>query len=246
MILSSIHNLIFPRTCCICGARLVAGHEPVCPACNLQLRRTGHAWQPADNVMARLFWRRAPVRRAAAWIYYRPMSQDSKIIYRLKYGQSPETGWELGEMAAREMADAGFFEGVELIVPVPLTRSRQRQRGYNQSTAIARGVEHATGLPVAPRALVRRSFHESQTHLDAFLRMENVHEAFAMRQPARVRGRNVLLVDDVCTTGATLTACATLLIGAGAASVSAMVLGFAGDEGVPAPAAEDDAGPAEP
>lgn len=231
MILSFIHNLIYPATCCICGERLVDDTSPICPSCNLSLRRTGYERRPGDNNMARLFWQHTPMARAAAWVYYRPLSWNSQMIYQLKYGQSPETGWMLGEMAAREMMAAGFFEGMEVIVPVPLTGRRKRERGYNQSEAIARGVERATGLPVAIRALARHDFLSSQTSLDAFLRIENVRKVFVAKQTAKIRGRHVLLVDDVCTTGATLAACGDILAKAGAADVSALVLGFAGDEG---------------
>lgn len=245
-VLACIHNLVFPQTCCICGVRLVPGPAALCPACNLALRRTAHVRHPADNAMARLFWRRADIRRAAAWTYYRPSSHDSRMVYLLKYGQSPETGWALGAMAASELTPAGFFYGIDIIVPVPLTWHRRWQRGYNQSEAIAWGVAHATALPVAAEALARRSFHASQTQLDAFLRTENVSAAFMVRQPAKVRGRNVLLVDDICTTGATITACANLLLGAGAASVCAFALGFAGDEEGGREENEEEDGPAEP
>lgn len=242
MILSSIHNLIYPATCCICGERLVDDTSPICPSCNLSLQRTGYERRPDDNSMARLFWQHTPFARAAAWVYYRPLSWNSQMIYHLKYGQSPETGWTLGEMAAREMMAADFFEGMEVIVPVPLTGRRRRQRGYNQSEAIARGVERATGLPVAKGALARRDFYSSQTSLDAFLRIENVRKAFVAKQPEKIRGRHVLLVDDVCTTGATLAACGAVLVRAGAADVSALVLGFAGDAGVSPVGANDPMG----
>lgn len=117
----------------------------------------------------------------------------------------------------------------DLIVPVPLHPRRIRERGYNQSLELARGLGVALGRPVAGDALARVRHTAPQMSLDKGQRRENIRDAFAA-DAGQVRGRTALLVDDVYTTGATLTECARTLRRAGAAGLDALVLARAGRE----------------
>jgi len=119
------------------------------------------------------------------------------------------------------MADAAgdLFEGIDIVVPVPLHWRRRRQRGFNQAEALARTL----GMPWR-NALRRTRRTPSQTELPAAQRHRNVREAFALRRRAAVSGRSILLVDDVATTGATLEACAEVLRAAGAREVRALTV----------------------
>ena len=81
------------------------------------------------------------------------------MLYQLKYGGHPEIGERLGRIVAAEFAQDGFFDGITAVVPVPLARQRERERGYNQSVEIARGISAETGLPVLDKVLERISFH---------------------------------------------------------------------------------------
>ncbi len=112
---------------------------------------------------------------------------------------------------------------VNIIVPVPLHPSRLRQRGYNQATLLARKLERHTGLPLDEKALIRVRHTPSQMRLDAEARRQNVMGAFHC-PGEQIAGRRVLVVDDVCTTGATLAACADALRASGATTVQALTL----------------------
>jgi ComF family protein len=199
----------------VCGRRLTVTEEVLCAVCNLHLPRTGFQFSAADNVMARMFWGRIPVERAAALIYYEAGSEVSRLVYDLKYHDRPDIGHVVGRMMAREFAAAGFFEGIDCLVPIPLTRKRQRQRGYNQSLMLAEGVAEVTRLPIAAKAVRRTHFADSQTSKSRYDRQINVEHVFELTQPDTIRGKHVLLIDDVVTTGATMTACATELLKAG-------------------------------
>lgn len=220
-------QLIAPRACPVCGQRLAIGEEVVCARCNLHLPRTGFAADAYENVMAKRFWGRIPLERAAALFFYEAGSEVSHIIYDLKYHHHPEIGWEMGRLTAQEFAREGFFEGVDLIVPVPLARRRERQRGYNQSMEIARGVAEVTRLPIGGRVVRRTRFEESQTHQSLQGRMENVEGVFQLTRKANIQGKHILLVDDIVTTGATIVSCANELRKGGAAHFSILSLGFA-------------------
>lgn len=220
-------DLLAPRLCVVCGRRLSPTERVLCASCNMHLPRTGFQFDAWDNILARLFWGIIPVERAAALFYYEASSRNSNILYDLKYHDHPEIGKEMGRLMACEFAEAGFFDGIDLIVPVPLARSRQRHRGYNQSRCIARGIGSVTGLPVCDTAVRRTTFKKSQTQMGRRDRQENVAGAFSLADGRAVAGRHILLVDDVVTTGATMTACARVLLSAGGVRVSLVSLGFA-------------------
>jgi ComF family protein len=193
----------------------------------LQLPRTNYADNPYENDMARLFWGQLPVERCAALFFYQGGSGPSQILYELKYKNYPEIGEFFGRMIAEEWNDTGFFEGIDLIVPVPLAKERQRQRGYNQSLHIARGIGSVTRLPIFTNAVSREQFVESQTQKDRWQRNENVEGCFRLNDGSALKGRHVLLVDDVVTTGATICSCGREMLKAGDVRFSILTIGFA-------------------
>ena len=219
-------DLLAPRLCVMCGRRLSLTEQVLCASCNMHLPRTGFQYQPFDNIMARLFWGIIPIERAAALFYYMAGSKPANILYDLKYHDRPEIGREMGQMIAQEFGEAGFFEGIDLLVPVPLARSRQRHRGYNQSQQIAEGISQVTGLPISNQVVRRTLFKKSQTQAGRWERLENVADVFEAKNLDEIHGRHILLIDDVVTTGATMTACARELLRAGNVTVSLLSLGF--------------------
>ena len=218
-------DFISPRTCVICGRRLSATEEVLCMKCHFHLPRTGFWLNPYDNEMAKSFWHLIPIERAAAYFYYEAHSDTVNMIYQLKYKDHPEVGVILGRMLAKEMQGAGFFDGIDGIVPVPLAKKRLRQRGYNQSDAIAQGISKITGLPVLTDVVRRVDFVESQTKKSRWSRAENVEQMFALNQiPAGAK--HLLVIDDVVTTGATVTACAKQIAQNGGIKISVLALGY--------------------
>ena len=220
-------DVISPRICVMCGRRLSATEDVICNKCNFHLPRTGLAKDAYNNVMAKLFWGRLPIERASALFYYEGHSETANIIYQLKYKGHPEIGYIMGRMVAREFLSYDFFEGIDGIVPVPLARKRQRQRGYNQSEMIAEGISEATGLPIFDKVIRRTDFKESQTRMGRWERNKNVEDVFQLTDGSRIRGKHLLMVDDVVTTGATVVACGQELLKAGNISLSVVSLGFA-------------------
>lgn len=224
---SRLVDLIAPRACVVCGGRLGIHEFFLCGSCNLQLPRTNYVDNPYENDMARLFWGQLPVERCAALFFYQGGSGPSQILYELKYKNHPEIGEFFGRMIAEEWNDTGFFEGIDLIVPVPLAKERQRQRGYNQSLHIARGIGSVTRLPIVTNAVSREQFVESQTQKDRWQRNENVEGCFRLNDGSALKGRHILLVDDVVTTGATICSCGREMLKAGDVRFSILTIGFA-------------------
>lgn len=232
MYISWFHRLLdtlSPRACAACGETLGATEEGLCSVCNRHLPRTEFWTEPYDNVLARLLWGRVPVEKCAALFFYRSHSEASRMIYALKYGHRPDIGTYLGRMAATDFDGSGFFDGIDAMIPVPLTKGRERERGYNQSTMIARGISEMTGIPVWRNVVRRTSYNGSQTQKVGWERIENVRGAFSLTNGKKIRGRHILIVDDIITTGATVWSCARELLKAGDVRLSVMSAGFACD-----------------
>lgn len=222
-----LFDLLVPRLCAVCGRRLSLTEQVLCASCNMHLPRTGFQLTAQDNPLVRLFWGIIPVERAAALFYYEADSSVNDIIYDLKYHKHPEIGNEMGHLTATEFKASGFFDGIDMIVPVPLARKRQWQRGYNQSFCIAKGISQVTGIPIYNKVMCRTKFEKSQTKIGHRERRENVENVFKLKDADTIRGRHILLVDDVITTGATMAACARELLRAGNVKLSLLSLGFA-------------------
>lgn len=158
-------------------------------------------------------------RLLAGWSYEPPFDA---VVRRLKFGRLDYLGGHLGRALAAELAGELVLGGGELVVPLPLHWRRRLARGFDQARAIAGPLAAALGLPLVP-ALRRRRATPPQSGLGRAERLANPQGAFAVRRPASVRGRDLLLVDDVATTGATLDAAARALRQAGAARVVAVV-----------------------
>jgi ComF family protein len=166
-------------------------------------------------------------RASAAFVYG---GSIARAIVRLKYERRPDLGRPLGDLLFRVVEPLRAQLGDPIVVPVPLHPSRLAERGFNQSVLIAHRLARGLRAPLWPLALTRTRATAAQAALDREARIANLADAFAVRRPARVRGRPILLVDDVRTTGATLDACARALRNAGAAEVAWAVVAQAGEQ----------------
>ena len=220
-------DLISPRLCVVCGQRLTVSEEVICSKCNFHLPRTGFQQDPYENEMAKLFWHQIPIERVTALFYYEAHSETANILYELKYGQRPDIGEDLGRIMAEEMKPTGFLDGIDILLPIPLSKKRYWQRGYNQSLEIARGISEITNLPIYNKVVRRNVFEGSQTNKGRWERNENVEKVFEMTDETAIHGKHLLIIDDVVTTGATVIACAKELCKAGNVKISVLSLGFA-------------------
>lgn len=151
-----------------------------------------------------------------------------RAVHRLKYGHKTCLGELLGRLLAELVRDDATLCRAEAVVPVPLYETRRRTRGFNQAEVLARGLADASGRPLFCGTLVKIRRTTPQTGLSRPLRRENLRGAFAVRDPALLRGRHVLLVDDVLTTGTTATECSRELLSAGVKSVAVVTVAGAG------------------
>ncbi len=223
----SFWSLLFPRCCVVCGSPLSRGEECLCTCCNINLPRTGFHLRK-DNPVECLFWGRIPgLKRASSFLFYRKGSDFRRILHMLKYGGYKELGEVMGRYMSAELSSGEFFDGVDMIIPVPLHRKKQKLRGYNQSEWIARGIASVTGIPLCAECMIREKNTETQTRKSTFERWENVEGIFRLCDTVHFEGKHVLLVDDVLTTGATTVACASAFAGVSGIRISVLTLAVA-------------------
>ena len=221
--LLSFFRLFVPRRCAVCGACLDDGEEVLCLKCDIGMPRTNYHLR-VDNPVEQRFWGRFPLERATSYFRYCKDGDYRRILFRMKYEGRQDDAETMGRLMAADLVRSGFFEGVDVLLPVPLHPDKQRLRGYNQSACIAQGVSAVTGIPVSVGNVRRLKFTETQTRKSAHQRWDNVDGVFEVVDAAAFAGQHVLLLDDVLTTGATLTACADALAGVEGVRFSVLAL----------------------
>ena len=165
-----------------------------------------HTWE--DNPMIKQFWGKFTIEKATAWFFYTHGSPYAHMIHQFKYHGRKKLAFALGQLMASEIMPNSFFNGIDCIVPVPLHKEKERRRGYNQSEWISLGIAKTTGLVVINNVLERTSPTTTQTKKSARERFDNMKNVFKIKDTSVLANKHVLLVDDVMTTSATLTACA--------------------------------------
>ena len=227
----------------LCQTPLVGGEEHICLKCLCELPRTGHNFLE-ENPATYLFGGKVPVYHAAAFLHYEKGGHVQQLIHSLKYHDSQRTaaqlvhdrnhrqdnreiGFRLGRMAGLRYQKAILSDRPDLLLPVPLHPKKRKQRGYNQSEWIARGLNTLLKLPIDTTSLRRTKETETQTHKQTYDRWLNMQNIFSVVDREVLAGKHILLIDDVITTGSTIGACAEALLTIPGVRVSVLAIAMA-------------------
>ncbi|MDE6296904.1 MAG: ComF family protein [Muribaculaceae bacterium] len=205
-------DFIFPRVCHICGETLSSDEKCLCSPCLSRLPRTLYHRQPG-NPMEMRFAGRFPFIRATGHFFYSSDSDLASVIHDLKYRNYKRLARFLGETIGNELLSSGFFSDIDLIIPVPMHFLKKAGRGYNQTEIIAGGLSKAVSVPV-DYSLKAVKPHVSQTGQSIEGRIRNLKDVFKLSSCESIENKHILLIDDICTTGATLTSAAEAIISA--------------------------------
>ena len=224
--LGAAADVVLPRVCPVCGKALDDDEQWLCRKCLADLPRT--LYEDVDfNAMEQHFAGKVPIERATAYFFYEKGSPYASILHDIKYHSVPGMGRWLAARAVRDMQGSRFFDGIDVVTAVPLHRSKLAHRGYNQSEYLARGIARELNIPYIDTLKAVRP-HATQTRKGALERWQNIQGNYALKNDAdRLVGKHILLVDDVITTGSTLTVCANELLKIPEAKVSLFTLSAA-------------------
>ncbi len=218
-ILFDFISLFFPVYCHACGESLVKGESTICSTCKLELPFTDH-YADVENALWKRLHYRVPITYAMALFKFNKSGRVQKLMHALKYRNHPEIGIVLGKLLAEKLKVITAEDPVQLIIPIPLFSTKKRSRGYNQSAMLAEGISLKLGVPFSDDVIERLVNTQTQTRKTRLKRWENVETVFTMKDLEIVKGKHILLVDDVITTGATVEACANVLLTTGCRKLS--------------------------
>jgi ComF family protein len=209
---NNLFNLFFPRLCVLCKEMLIEKEEHICLNCLSKLHYTDF-FIYGVNTVAELFSGKVDIEKATSFLHYRKGNYTKELIFSIKYGNNKSLAHYLGRLAARALKPyMEEWPEVDLLIPVPLHPKRERERGYNQSEWICRGLASVLDIPVHAKAILRHRYTRTQTSKDRDERLSNVRDAFCICDPEALKGRHVLLVDDVITSSATVSGCVQALL----------------------------------
>jgi len=223
---NSLLFLLYPELCTGCSRTLLPEENVLCLACQLQLQETNYHHIPDNETVLRLAGRFAFV-HATSYAYFVKDGILQKVLHQLKYEGRKKNGTYLGHRFGQSILDMPWLSDISCILPVPLFKAKERQRGYNQTAVIASAMSSVLGITVADNLIERIRNTDTQVHKNRTERMENLQSAFRITDEERLRNRHVLLLDDVLTTGATLEACSLCLQEVPGIRISLATIGLA-------------------
>lgn len=199
-------NLLFPKVCLGCKTVLVAQENFMCSYCSHDLPLTNIHVHDA-KVISKVFYGTVILEHATALFYYPKKGVVRQLIHHLKYKNQEAISAYLGKWLGVELQDCGFYNAIDVIIPVPLHKKRLRERGYNQVDGFAKELAISLNADFNNTTLLRRKNTSTQTIKNRLTRWKNVQTIFEVIDNSTLRGKHILLVDDVITTGATIKAC---------------------------------------
>ena len=195
----SVIHLLFPHICDGCGSDMLGPESTLCIHCMESMPETNFEWHP-NNPVEKKFWGRIPIQQATAQYYFTRESLMQHLMHQFKYKRNKELGNQLGQMMGDSIKRSGRFS-VDALVPLPLFPAKEKRRGYNQATILCEGMAESLGVPVLKDVVIRSQHTDTQTKKGRIERWQNMEGKFILAKPGAITNKNVLLVDDVVTTG---------------------------------------------
>lgn len=165
----------------------------------------------SNNPVEKKFWGRLPILHATAQYYFTRESLMQRLMHQFKYKENKELGYQLGRMMGESLKRSNRFD-IDALIPLPLFPAKEKKRGYNQATVLCEGIAESMQVPIFKDVITRPQHTDTQTKKGRIERWQNMEGKFVLTKPEAINNKNVLLIDDVVTTGATFEACGIELL----------------------------------
>lgn len=218
-------DFLYPKLCHTCEAVLLSNERVLCTKCIHELPVTNYHLEN-ENPVKKVFYGRVNIENATSLLLFEKKGMVQQLIHNLKYRGHEEIGEFLGAWTGNELSKVPRYTEISAVVPVPLHKSRLRQRGYNQVSRFGKAIACALEVPYIDDVLVKKAASKSQTIKKRFARWGSIDTTFLIEQPRELENRHILLVDDLVTTGATLEACALKILNIPGTKVSIATIAF--------------------
>lgn len=203
-------NLFFPKLCLGCQNYLTDNEQHICITCRHQLPLTNFHFDKA-NAVHKMMYGRAQLEQATALLHFSKKGLVQQLMHNLKYRGHEVISEILGEWLGEELKNSQDYKSIDVVIPVPLHKSRQKQRGYNQVDKFGKALANALDADYNSEILVKTSATKTQVFKDRINRSATIKANFTLANYESIKHKHVLLVDDIITTGSTIEACANTL-----------------------------------
>ncbi|WP_339658863.1 ComF family protein [uncultured Polaribacter sp.] len=224
-LLKDLFHIFYPKLCTVCEDKLVENEVTICTLCRHDLPLTNFI-DYKNNKATQAFYGRIIIEKAFSLLFYRKKGNTQKLIHDLKYKGNEEIGVLFGNWLGEILKENKEFSAIDYIIPVPLHPKKLRERGYNQVTKFGQTVGKHLNITYLENSLIRISSTKTQTFKARFERFNNIDTKFLLTDPSFFDHKNILLIDDVITTGATLEACAKEFLKSKNCTISILTIAY--------------------
>jgi ComF family protein len=209
-VLKNLLNIFFPKVCYGCSHLLADNESFICTQCRHDLPVTNYHLN-ADNSIEKIFYGRVQLINVTALLLFEKKGIVQHLLHNLKYKGHEDIGMFLGQWLGHELAAVENYRDIDIIIPVPLHKKKQRKRGYNQVANFGIEIAKALNAHYLDNVLIKISDTKTQVFKKRIARWNDENEIFTIENNVLIEGKHVLLVDDIITTGATIEACVNVL-----------------------------------
>ena len=217
--LNALLNLFYPSICFACNCNQIDNDEAMCMECFSNLPYTGFE-TITENATEKFFWGRIQTSFACSIFYFEKDNSIQHIVHHIKYNNEKNLGIFMGKLMGMKIKSLLKKHEIDFMIAMPLHPKKEKQRGYNQATLLCHGIKEISQVNYIENAILRMQHTQTQTKKSRIERWQNVSEVFNIPDHSIIKGKNILIIDDVITTGASTEACGKALLDKGARSIS--------------------------
>jgi len=203
-------NLFFPKVCYACSNLLLDNEKEICTTCRHNLPITNYHFEDHEAIK-KVLYGRVNLELATALLRFEKKGIVQQLLHNLKYRGHETIGKTLGEWLGNELKTIEAYKSIDIVIPVPLHKRKLRKRGYNQVEKFGREIAKALEVDYIDNVLLKTTATQTQVFKKRIARWNNENEVFTIQNESLIKGKHILLVDDIITTGATIEACSNML-----------------------------------